>query len=187
MEMPSPPAVRFPPRRSRPLAFALSLSLSATLLPSAPSAAADGTLPPPEGEVLLVVRGEIERPNVGDEARLDRTLLEGLPRTRFVTNTPWTEEAEAFEGVRVSTLLEAVGATRPRFEAVALDDYRVTIEGLDFERYPVIVADTRDGEPMTTRRLGPLWIMFPFDDYPELLTQTVKSFAVWQLVEMEVR
>ena len=185
MEMPSPPPVGRAPSRWAPT-LALALSLAAFLPPSAPEAAADGALPPPEGEVLLVVHGDIERPNVGDEARLDRALLEGLPRTRFVTHTPWTDGAEAFEGVRLSTLLEAVGARRTRFEAIALDDYQVTVEGLDVERYPIIIADTRDGRPMTTRRLGPLWIMFPFDDHPELLTLTNKAFSVWQLLEMDV-
>lgn len=191
---PRRPAQRFPTLASsrlasaiaRPGALVATLSLAVLL---APLAAATEPLPPPAGETLLVIRGAIDLPNVGDEAHIGREHLESLPRERFRTRTPWSEEPDGheYEGVRLSVLLEAVGARGTRLEALGFDDYAATLEGLDFERYPIIVADTQDGEPLTLRTLGPLWIMFPFDDHPELETQTNTASAVWQLIEMDVR
>ena len=58
---------------------------------------------------------------------------------------------------------------------------------MDLARYPVIVADSQDGETLTVRRLGPLRIMFPFDEHPELLNQGSMAMSVWQLTRMDVR
>ena len=168
-----------------------TLPIAALLLSIAGAGAAlepDEPLPAPEGRVLLVVRGAIERPNVGDEAHLDRAILDALPRDAFTTGTPWSEEARhTFEGVKLSAVLEAVGAKSARFEAIGVDDYKATFEGVDLERYPVLIADARDGVPLTLRTLGPLRIVFPFDDHPELLTQANLAMSVWQLVTMDVR
>ena len=159
------------------------------LLAPLEAAAGDTALAPPAGEVLLVVAGDITLPNVGDEAHLDRGHLDSLPRERFTTTTPWSEseEGHVFEGVSLDALLRAVGASGARFEAHGIDDYSATFEGVDLERYPVILADTQDGVALTVRRLGPLRIMFPFDDHPELLSQTNVAMSVWQLVRMDVR
>ncbi len=45
-------------------------------------------LPSPSGEVVLTIRGDIEHPNVGDEARFDRAMLDRLPSRTIVTRTP---------------------------------------------------------------------------------------------------
>jgi len=179
-----------PGRVRRRIAQRTVLLLALLHGPGAGSLADDATavLPPPEGPVLLVIRGAIARTNVDDEARFDRAMLHRLPRTGFETATPWsTAPSHTFEGVRLSVLLDLVGASGTRFEAIGADDYAITFEGVDLERYPVILADTQDGMPLTLRRLGPLRIMFPFDDYPELLNQGNDALSVWQLEVMEIR
>lgn len=158
----------------------------AFLLLVAPLQASEA-LPYPRGPVLLVVSGAIEQPNVGAEARIDRAALDSLPRHGFTTETPWSDGTHEFEGVRLSVLLEAVGATSERFMARGVSDYRAMFEGIDLERYPVIVAFRQDGKELTTRTRGPLRIVFPFSDHPEFLTQTNLSLSVWQLVAMDVR
>jgi hypothetical protein len=144
------------------------------------------TLPPPTGEVLLTITGELENPNVGSEVHLDLAALQSLPVTEFTTNTPWSDGVQQFEGVRVDVLLNAAGAQGTGFVAVGLDDYKFTVSGIDFDRYPVIVAYRHNGEPISVRNLGPLRIVMPFDDYPELLTPKNESSCVWQLVRMEL-
>ena len=187
----SAPARRGPPPAPRASSLAaLALALLAALPGGArPVRAEASALPPPAGEVLLVVAGAIDRPNVGAEAHLDRAHLESLPRARFETTTPWSEPGvrKRFEGVLLGALLDAVGARGGRVEAHGLDDYSAVIEGVDLARYPVIVADTEDGETLTLRRLGPLRIVFPYDDHPELRTQANMARAVWQLVRLDVR
>lgn len=122
----------------------------------------------------------------GKERILDMDYLRSLEPTSIKTDTPWTNGVKTFTGVRISTLLENIGATSNNFEAIALNDYRFTLSEIDFEKYPVIIAYEIDGEPLTVRTLGPLWIMFPFDDYPELSTQRNRGASVWQLIELKI-
>jgi len=121
-----------------------------------------------------------------DDQILDLAYLKSLEQTSFTTKTPWTQGERMFTGVRLSTLLDSIGAQSNSFEAIAINNYRFTLTELDFEKYPIIVAYEIDGEPLTVKTLGPLWIMFPFDDYPELLTQKNKAACVWQLIELKV-
>lgn len=143
-------------------------------------------MPAPTGDVLLTITGPLQMPNVGSEAQLDMALLESLPATEFTTNTPWSEEPQQFQGVRLDVLLDAIGAETMEFVAVGLDDYKFTVSDLDFEQYPIIIAYRQNGDSISLRKLGPLRIMMPFDDFPELLTTQNESRSVWQLVRMEL-
>jgi len=134
-------------------------------------------------EGQLLIHGNIEFES-GEKLVLELDEIKAMERTSITTHSPWLPGAVTFTGVRVSTLLNHIGAKSAKFEAIALDDYRFVVDGVDFDKYPVILAYERDGKPMTVRELGPLWIMFPFDDYPELLNEKNKGAAVWQLLEM---
>ena len=145
---------------------------------------AQAALPEPAGDVLLIIKGALKAPNAGTEAHLDLAILESLPLEKFTTNTPWSDDISVFEGIRLNVILDAIGAESDKFKAFALDDYVVEFADVDLEKYPVIIAFRQDGKNLTVRQLGPLRIMFPFDDYPELLTQSNKTMSVWQLNQM---
>ena len=106
--------------------------------------------------------------------------------TSFVTGTPWTEQKHRWEGVLMSDILRLVGAGSQNFRASALDDYHVQVEGIDFTQYPIILALKRDGKAMRVRHKGPIWLMFPWDDHPEIHNQTNIAFSVWQLSAIKI-
>jgi hypothetical protein len=93
----------------------------------------------------------------------------------------------AFEGPLLCDLLERLGADGTVLRAKALNDYAVDIPAEDCERYPVILALTRDGKDLSRRDMGPIWIVYPRDDHPELQLETINARWVWQLTELEVR
>lgn len=140
----------------------------------------------PTGRVLLKVSGNISVTNVDDAAHFDRRMLENMPMTSFVTGTPWTEQKHRWEGVLMSDFLRLVGAGSQSFLASALDDYHVQVEGIDFTKYPIILALKRDGKVMRVRNKGPIWLMFPWDDYPEIHNDTNIAFSVWQLSAIKI-
>ncbi len=142
--------------------------------------------PAPRTDVLLTISGDLAHPNVGESIQLDLAALESLPVTEFTTMTPWHEQPLHFTGVRISTLLEAIGTDSTAFVAVGLDDFRFTVTDLDFNKYPVIIAYRQNGEPISIRGLGPLRIIVPFSDFPELQSPINESRSVWQLVSMEI-
>ncbi len=78
------------------------------------------------------------------------------------------------------------GLVSPRaITARALNDYIVDIDLILMEKYPVLLATRMDGNPMRIRNKGPIWILFPLDQFPELNTMEVHGQMVWQLEKLE--
>ncbi len=174
--MPEPVPTRRAALRRR---FYAMLVAPALLLAGAVDGAS--TLNPPQGRVVLTVSGNISVTNAGDGARFDRAMLETLGTTRVRTRTPWTDSANVFEGVLVRDLLRSVGAGTDSFLAMAHDDYQTHVTGIDFDKYPIILAMKVDGKTMRLRDKGPLWLIFPWDDHPELHAEVNSALSVWQL------
>jgi hypothetical protein len=160
------------------------VGLSALMLPgTTPAPAAE--LAAPEGEVILTVAGAVADRNAGDRAEFDLAMLEALPRTTIKTATPWTTGSVTFEGVALSDLLQAVGATGATIVASALNDYAVNLPASDAQSGAVI-AYRLNGDYMSVREKGPLWIVYPFDSNPSLKSETIYSRCVWQLKSLRI-
>lgn len=167
-------------RLIRTIGFVLLIGLAPVSVSAQP-------LPPAPGDPILTVSGKIARTNAGETARFDLAGLEKIGKTVVKTTTKWTEGEIAFEGVLMRDLLKAVGATGNEIVAVALNDYKVKIPVSDFKAYDVILAYRRDGRTMPVRDKGPLWIMYPFADRPELKTDMHFARCAWQVKAIEVR
>lgn len=87
----------------------------------------------------------------------------------------------------LATLLKAVGADGAMLRASAINDYAVEIPVEDAVEGGPIVAYLLNGEPMSVRDKGPLWIVYPFDSAPEYQTEQVYSRSIWQLDRIEVQ
>lgn len=162
----------------------LTLILLLTCLPIMMPEAAP--LPAPTGPTLLTVSGNIARTNMGDQARFDRAMLEALPGRRIETDTPWHREVGRFEGPLAEAVLDAVGAHGEVVRIRALDGFEARVPVADFRRYDVILAMSRNGEPMAIRDFGPLFVLYPFSDHPELHTEAIRFRSVWQVSHIHV-
>lgn len=149
--------------------------------------AAEATLDKPTGPVILTVTGDITRMNAPGHADFDRGMLEALGMKTIVTSTSWTSGTHEFSGPLVRLVLEAVGAQGTTLNFVAVNDYKVTIPPGDFQKYPTILAMKTDGEYMTIRNKGPLWVIYPRDDYPELVDKAHDAKWIWQVKAIDVR
>jgi len=134
--------------------------------------------------VILTIDGAIEG---GKPVDFTMSQLEELGTETIVTSTPWTEGTPTFEGVPMKVLLEHVGAKGETADVMALNNYQTAIPVADFTTYPVILATKMDGEPMTVRNKGPLFIMYPFDAVPELQTELYLSRAAWQVRTITIK
>lgn len=147
----------------------------------------EGSLAPPKGEVLLTVTGEITRTNAPDGARLDRAALESLGLETLQTSTPWTDGAPVFKGVMVSAVLDLVHAKGDRVQAVAANDYSYDMPISDFTDYPVLLAIEMNGQRLKRRDKGPIWMVYPIDQFDALKSRVTERKMVWQLKELRVR
>lgn len=145
-----------------------------------------GGLPTPQGKAVLAVTGAIEHTNAEDAALFDLAMLADLGTQELRTVTAWTEGEQRFEGVPLRRVLEAVGARGNRLRAAALNDYASTIALDDPAAEHAFLAFRRNGSPMRVRDKGPLWIVFPWSEHPELVTDKIRTWSVWQLKSLEV-
>ncbi len=163
----------------------LVLMLSAAAADRASAAAPPQ--PQPTGEVILTVTGAAHGRAAAVAWSFDRPMLEALGIVEVRTRTTWTDGVGVFRGVLVSALLDHVGVRGEMAHAVALNDYEVKIPTQDFYRYPVVLAFEMNGETLTPRDKGPLWIVYPRDDYKELDGLDTDRKMIWQLVELQIR
>ncbi|NBZ89630.1 molybdopterin-dependent oxidoreductase [Stagnihabitans tardus] len=155
-------------------ALILSLSLSAR----AEEVAA------PKGEVLLTLSGSLEQTNVDGTLQLDQAMLEALPQTEFTTSTTWTSGTPTFKGVLLKDLIAAVGAKGGTVTLQAVNDYAVTMPLADVGPEAPLLAFLMDGETMSLRDKGPIWMVYPYDSNEKFRTEETYSRSIWQLTQI---
>ncbi|UYO73113.1 hypothetical protein M0220_09380 [Halomonas qinghailakensis] len=159
---------------------ALFLSLAALTTNNAQA------LDAPTGSVILKVTGNITQTNVGSEAHFDSEMLEALTQHTTQTSTPWHDGVVSFEGPLGKALIEAVGVEGELLKVVALNDYFAMVPVSDFYDYEVILAMRVNGQLLRIRDHGPLFVIYPFDDNPSLLSEEILTRSVWQVKRIEV-
>lgn len=140
----------------------------------------------PTGGVLLTVSGEITAMNADQSLVLDRELLMALPVTTFETSTIWTDGVHSFHGVSFADLVAEIGAEGATLLATAINDYTVEIPASDAVEGGPIIAYLMDGEEMSVRDKGPLWVIYPYDSDAAYQSELVYSRSIWQLDRLEV-
>jgi hypothetical protein len=140
----------------------------------------------PRGEVILTVAGMIGVTNGDGVTRLDRELLLGMGTSELTTSTPFTDGVSSFVGVLLARLLDRLEATGSELRTGALNDYEVAIPIAEVRKFPVLLAFDRDGRALSVRERGPLWVIYPWLQHPELDDRIHRQRSIWQLSRIEV-
>lgn len=143
-------------------------------------------LPAPKGDVILTVSGNIAQTNGDNVARFDRAMLEDLQQATVTTATPWFDDVHDFSGPLGAAILDAVGAQGATLRVVALNDYAATVPAADLHELGVVFATHLDMRPISVREKGPLFLIYPFDDNPDLFDEVYFGRSVWQIARIEV-
>lgn len=164
--------MRIPLPSRLPLGAILLALLALALAPSA----ARAQMP---GELLVVWTH-------ADGSELERRTLtldeiEALAPAGLVTSTPWNERAIRFDGVLFAALAESGPAPAVEARLVALNDYSITVPARDWQSWPIVLASRSDGTRMRVRDKGPLWLVYPLDEHPDLRRQMYIARKIWQV------
>jgi hypothetical protein len=140
----------------------------------------------PTGDAILTVSGDIATKNVDDTLVLDRDMLTALPATTFETSTIWTDGVHSFIGVSLADLAAELGVEDGKFLATAINDYTVEIPVTDAVEGGPIIAYLMDGQEMSVRDKGPLWVIYPYDSDADYRSEVIYSRSIWQLDRLEI-
>ncbi|UWQ16403.1 molybdopterin-dependent oxidoreductase [Jannaschia sp. M317] len=139
----------------------------------------------PEGDVILTVTGLVDVVNVDQSAVFDLAMLEALDSSVIETSTIWTEGENVFQGVSLAILAERLGLDGTTLKATAINDYTVEIPLSDAVEGGPIIAYRMDGNTMSVRDKGPLWVIYPYDSTSEYRSEVIYSRSIWQLDRIE--
>ncbi|MBR7887997.1 hypothetical protein J9B83_03505 [Marinomonas sp. A79] len=144
-------------------------------------------LPKPEGRVILTVSGNIEHTNTkAKTAEFDRAMLMNLEVIELETKTPWSEGVDVYRGPLLRSVLAAVGSTSDSLSVTALNDYSAVVPVQDSKDYNLMLAMDINGKPMTIRKKGPLFLLYPFNEDPSLNNEVIHNRSVWQIKAIRV-
>jgi hypothetical protein len=158
----------------------LAIVLTAVLLPVSGFA-----LEKPVGPVVLVVSGHVANTNSDTGAAFDLAMLEALAGRSGKMETPWTDGLTEFSGPLLRSVMEAAGATGTTLTVKALNDYEADVPFED-SKIDTILATRMNGERMSVRDKGPLFLVYPFDLDASLYNEKHFSRSVWQIKEIRV-
>lgn len=156
------------------------------LLCAAGEAFTEAALAVPTGDIMLTIAGNIQKTNAGAEAQFDLEMLHALGYRTLRTSTPWTDGTHEFGGVLMKDVLEAVGADGKTVVAESLNNNGYRIDISDFLNYPVLLATSVDGERLRIRDKGPLWIVYPRDEFAELWQQPTERKTMWHITRLSI-
>ena len=141
---------------------------------------------PTKSSVALTISGNIGHSNDSGRLRLSIDQLKALPQKTIKTSTRWTKGDKIFRGPLLRDVLALAKPQGRSMFAVASNEYRVEVPLKDSEDYDVILALELDGKALTMRSKGPIWIIYPWSDQPELEKGKYYSRAIWQLIELDI-
>jgi len=135
-----------------------------------------------EDVVLTVTKGG----NMPAERSFTATEFAELPQQTIETANEFVDGVNSFNGPLVRDVLELLG--KPAGEMVkmtAVNDYQVVIPLEELLTYDVILATHMNGVPLSRRDKGPIWVIYPMSDNPELRSAEFNSKLIWQLSQVE--
>ncbi|SDJ19681.1 hypothetical protein SAMN04487926_1374 [Paraburkholderia steynii] len=139
--------------------------------------------------LALDVKGKIAKTNDDDHTvfHFSEAQLLALPVHSISTSTTWTAKS-TFTGPLLADILKTVGAYGDQIEIHTLDDYTYTVPVSDTSRYGVIVAYSMNGKRLQVSDFGPLFLIYPRDQFPgELAGASADAKFVWQIKALIVK
>ncbi|MBR9862889.1 MAG: molybdopterin-dependent oxidoreductase [Rhodobacteraceae bacterium] len=111
-----------------------------------------------------------------------------MPQTTVTTSNHYVEGSTVFQGPSLRYVLEQTDIKEDAMlRMTALNDFSVDVPASDAFKYDVILAVHQNGEKMSVRDKGPIWIIYPMDDHPELSDSLYSDRLIWQLSSISVK
>lgn len=96
------------------------------------------------------------------------------------------EEKRRVSGILGRDFLAYVKSKGKSINILAHDGYTMKVPVSDLLTYDVILANRIDGNALSIRNGGPVWLIYPVSDHRELDDTIYESRSVWQIKQITV-
>jgi len=135
----------------------------------------------PTGRVILTLSGAVDETNSREEIQFDLARLNQLPQYYVTTHNPWTKGRHTYQGFSAIDLFSHLSIYNTTLQVTALNEYMTEIPLSDFVNNGAIFATHIDGQPMSVRNLGPIMVIYPFDENENLKSEMYYGRSIWQV------
>lgn len=167
----------------RPFRFALVAGFMMFCLAAT---AEEVPLPPLTGAVILTVTGLDTAHYPGGEVSLDLARLQAIGTEQIATASIWTTGVHVYTGVMLRRLAEFLQIDAQHLRLHALNDYSIDFPITEATEAAPMLAFQVDGNLMTVRDKGPIWLVYPYDSDASFRTDQTFARSVWQLDRIAV-
>ncbi|WP_138942987.1 oxidoreductase [Pseudomonas sp. S9] len=127
--------------------------------------------------------------NDGHSINLSLNDLTSMPKRVLTTSEPNDSTVVEWTGVDLGYLLTHLNIAPDSYSYLRLDAlnmYSVMVPREDIQRFNPIIAYLRNGKSMPISEYGPLYLIYPFDLFPELNAQVYFNRSIWQLSKISL-
>ena len=141
---------------------------------------------------LLDVMMAKQKLSFGPAHAFDFGLLSAMPSTTIEPTLEYDKKVHRLQGPLLLDVLKAAGANGDRYRLVmrGIDGYSPAIPVSHAAQYKFIVATQLDGAPIPLGGLGPLWITYDADKFPDMMAKPIEErFALcpWGAYHIEMQ
>jgi hypothetical protein len=125
----------------------------------------------------------------GDAAAVELTAEEllSLKQIEISTANDYVDGMAVFSGPLLRSVFgDYVLKPTDKIKLTALNDYSTEMPAAEAIDYDVILAMTMNGNALSVREKGPLWVIYPMSDHKELQVPEFNDRLVWQLSKVEI-
>lgn len=116
----------------------------------------------------------------------DEEIL-ALDQVEIATDNDYVDETAVFSGPRLRDVFgdQEIGS-EDMIRLRALNDYSTEMPASEALDYDVILALSMNGERLSVRDKGPIWVIYPMSEHEELREPRFNDRLVWQLSSVEL-
>lgn len=139
-----------------------------------------------KGAAMLTITGNIGEKNAGENYEFTLDDLKANAIKQSVTD-PWVKQKDEYTGIALQKILEitkAEGATT--LTLICKDGMKVDVAAKDVKEYPIMLAFEIEGKAIDEKGGGPVKVVYPYDDYPELEQMYSHDQWAWYIEKVEI-
>ena len=141
---------------------------------------------PTQAQSEIVIAGKTDM-SANGPVHLSIDAFEALaPQTVIKTGTPWHVET-TFSGLSGADFVRIAGVHGDELIVRAINDYQTTIPVIDLVERGVLFVTRMNGKRIGIREKGPVFVIYPFDQHPELKTEVYIGRSIWQIGKITAR
>jgi hypothetical protein len=116
----------------------------------------------------------------------DEEIL-ALEQVEITTDNDYVDDTAVFSGPRLRDVFgdQEIGS-EDSIRLRALNDYSTEMPASEALDYDVILALSMNGERLSVRDKGPIWVIYPMSEHEELREPRYNDRLVWQLSSVEL-